>query len=300
MPLKVLRDRLMAADAGGGGLVADVKGLDRVVWHEPEDLTVKVESGVRLADLQARLAGRRQWLPLDPGDPEATIKRVIDENLHGPRRYGFGTVREHLIGMEVLLADGRLVTSGGNVVKNVAGYDFMKLLVGARQSLGVVVTATFKLWPLPRREVCVHRECESSAEAEAITSRLLDSPVCPIVLDWHGERSVRVVTAFAGEAADVDWQLQHASVMGFTTTSGLEYDAKFFRTHGEALGCRSVLPSRLRESVDALHGAPFLARAGNGTIWSPAVEPVARRGSGGLEQGLKDLLDPRGILPPMP
>jgi len=300
MPLNALRDRLQAADATSGPHLADVRKLNRILWHVPEDMTVKVESGVKLTDLQARLAAAGQWLPLDPWDAKVTIKRVIDENLHGPRRFGFGTVRDHLIGMEILLADGRLVTSGGNVVKNVAGYDLMKLFVGARQSLGVVVSATFKLWPLPRREVFLQRECADAAEAGDVTAKLLESAVCPTVLDWHGAKNVTVVIAFAGEDADVGWQLGRVADFGFAEIAEPRHDAAFFRACTGDPGRRSVLPSRLCEAVAELRGAPFLARAGNGTIWSVAIETAAGGDAAGLESRLKKLFDPLGVLPGLP
>src|SRR4051812_33375015 len=125
----------------------------RVLEYFPEDLTVTVEAGISLPSLQAELGRKGQWLPLDPPQSaEVTIRSLIEENLSGPRRHGYGTVREHLIGLKVMLPDGRIIKSGGKVVKNVAGYDMQKLFVGSRRSLGIVLEATFKLQPLPEME----------------------------------------------------------------------------------------------------------------------------------------------------
>src|SRR5262249_53895914 len=122
----------------------DLRALDRLVEHTPEDLTVTVEAGLTLARLQEALARRGQWLAIDPPNPESlSIGALLSTNASGPRRFGFGTIREHLIGLQVALADGRLVRSGGKVVKNVAGYDLLKLFIGARDSLGFIVEATF-------------------------------------------------------------------------------------------------------------------------------------------------------------
>ncbi len=132
--------------------------LSRVVEHAPEDLTVVVEAGVNLGALQKILATRGQWLPIDPPRPESTtIAEILNANASGPRRFGYGTVRDYLIGIKVALADGRVIKAGGKVVKNVAGYDLCKLFVGSQGSLGLIVEATFKLphcqrpsssWPL--------------------------------------------------------------------------------------------------------------------------------------------------------
>ena len=100
----------------------DVSAFNRIVEYHPEDMTVTVEAGVPLAHLQEHLRAHNQWLPVDP--PRAmNVGTLISTNASGPRRYGYGTIREYLIGLTVVLADGRLVKSGGKVVKNVAGYD---------------------------------------------------------------------------------------------------------------------------------------------------------------------------------
>src|SRR4051794_27010938 len=102
----------------------DLRQMNRVLDLAPEDMTVTVETGVPLSVLQAKLAKYRQWLPIDPPNPESiTIHDVLAKNLSGPRRFGYGTIRDHVIGMKVVLANGRIIKSGGKVVKNVAGYD---------------------------------------------------------------------------------------------------------------------------------------------------------------------------------
>src|SRR5688500_12538970 len=124
----------MAAQNGRAGKVSvfDLRQMNRVIDLAPEDMTVTVESGIMLAALQKELAKHGQWLPIDPPNPEnISIRDVLSQNLNGPRRFGYGTIREHLIGMKVVLAEGRIIKSGGKVVKNVAGYDLAKLFIGA-------------------------------------------------------------------------------------------------------------------------------------------------------------------------
>lgn len=131
-------------------LALDLRGLDAVVEYEPADLTVSVEAGMRLSELQRRLAEHGQWLPLDPSvRPEATVGGVLAANVSGPARVRYGTMRDLLIGVRFATPGGEIVHSGGRVVKNVAGYDLGKLQIGALGTLGVIVEATFKVAPLP-------------------------------------------------------------------------------------------------------------------------------------------------------
>ncbi|MES2462192.1 MAG: FAD-binding oxidoreductase, partial [Armatimonadota bacterium] len=131
-------------------ILLDLSQFRRILAHEPGDLTVTVEPGVTLADVQATLAEKNQFLPLDPpyGD-RATLGGIIATDAFGPSRVGYGGVRDWLIGLTVVDAQGRVVKGGGKVVKNVTGYDLPKLHVGALGTLGVIVEATFKVAPKP-------------------------------------------------------------------------------------------------------------------------------------------------------
>src|SRR5438270_5712299 len=128
-----------------------IRRLDRVVEYEPADLTVTVEAGVRLVDLQAKLAEHGQFLPLDPpGGDAASVGGVLAANAWGPLRHAVGTARDWLLGISIVHADGTLTKGGGRVVKNVAGYDMPKLYIGSLGTLGVIAGATFKVAPLPK------------------------------------------------------------------------------------------------------------------------------------------------------
>jgi glycolate oxidase FAD binding subunit len=134
-------------------LALSTQRLTRILAHEAADMTVTVEAGVTLADLNAALAPAKQRLPLDPPHPErTTIGALIASDACGPLRLSHGKVRDLLIGITVVLADGTLAHGGGRVVKNVAGYDLMKLFTGSFGTLGMIVEATFKLRPLPQHE----------------------------------------------------------------------------------------------------------------------------------------------------
>ena len=129
-------------------LVVSTGKLTRLVAHRYGDLTATIESGAPLADVNRQLAKHGQWLPLDSAFADATIGGIVASNDSGPLRHRFGTPRDLLIGVTLALADGRLVKAGGNVVKNVAGYDLGRLVTGSFGSFAAITTATFKLSPV--------------------------------------------------------------------------------------------------------------------------------------------------------
>ncbi len=161
-----IRERNRAGDAvlilGGGGQwflgndpeqathILSVRGWDRILDHSPGDLTVTVEAGCPLERLQETLSEAGQFLPFRPPNyRHATVGGAVATALAGRFSLAMGGMREFLIGIEVLHADGRLSHAGGRVVKNVAGYDLCKLYAGSMGTLGIITHATFKVRPLP-------------------------------------------------------------------------------------------------------------------------------------------------------
>jgi FAD/FMN-containing dehydrogenases len=130
-------------------LVLDTRALDRLIEHQPGDLIVRAGAGMPLADLQEHVRDSGQLLSLDEPVQGGTIGGVLATNTSGPHRLLHGTARDLLIGITVVLADGTIAHSGGKVVKNVAGYDLGKLLVGSYGTLAVITEATFRLHPVP-------------------------------------------------------------------------------------------------------------------------------------------------------
>lgn len=277
----------------------------KILEHTPEDLTATVEAGITLAALQHGLAQHRQWLPSDPPNPErVTIAELIGGNLSGPRRFGYGTVRDHLIGIKVALADGSVICSGGKVVKNVAGYDLMKLFIGARGSLGTVLEATFKLRPLPETERFVQERCKTLEEADKLIEAVMRSEVSPVVLDLASaelgdDKGFAVVLGFAGTREEVEWQLEHASKIGFNEPGSLDHEAKFWNESAPAQRL-CVLPSKLIETVRKLN-APFVARAGNGIVYHRGTTTSEKQELPvELMRRVKAAFDPKNLLPEMP
>ena len=279
----------------------DLGALNRLLEHKVEDMTSTVEAGMSLAELQRELDKRGQWLPVDaPNGERLSIGALLATNASGPRRFGFGTVRDYLIGMTAVLADGRVIHAGGKVVKNVAGYDLMKLFIGSRGSLGVIVEATFKVLPRPETEQFVEVNCDSAGSADQFLEAVLNSELTPVVLDLHrGPLDTRLllVVGFAGTRDEVDWQVSRAGELGFNRPSSLEYNKKFFEGT-EAVQALSVLPSTVCQAIGDLNGAPFVARAGNGIIYHFApLAPRHQERPARLEKRLKDEFDPKHILP---
>jgi glycolate oxidase FAD binding subunit len=147
---------------------------DGIVEHEPGDLTCVVGGGLRLSLLQAALAEHGQRLSLDPpGDP--TIEECVLDDLSGPLRHRFGTMRDLVLGVTVTLLDGTRASSGGKVVKNVAGYDLGKLFCGSRGRLGRVEQLALRLHPLPAEALTV--ATDASRWPELRRSTLVPSAV---------------------------------------------------------------------------------------------------------------------------
>ena len=288
----------------------DLSALHRVLEHAPEDMTVTVETGATLASLQRHLATRGQWLPIDPPHPDRlTIGELLDNNTSGPRRYGCGTIRDHLIGLRVALAGGQLIRSGGKVVKNVAGFDLMKLFVGARGSLGVIVEATFKLLPIPEAESFVAVRSASLAEVEGFRGAVLGSELTPTVFDLHNLESRNeaapdyvVVLGFSGVRQAVQYQVAIADRLGIREPATLDFDGQFHAVELPAPGRLSVLPSRLVETLRSLGAHRFVARAGNGLVYHRAAGVTAPTPElpGKLIERVKQTFDPNSIFPSAP
>ncbi len=162
----------------------DLSGLAKVVDYTPRDMTILVEAGVRMADLAATLGSERQQLPIDvPRSSEATVGGVVATNWNGPRRCGYGTVRDYVIGIHAVDGRGVAFKGGGRVVKNVAGYDFCKLLTGSLGTLGVITQIALKVKPLAECAGVVAADFDELEPAETALSRLAMLEAPPVAID---------------------------------------------------------------------------------------------------------------------
>jgi glycolate oxidase FAD binding subunit len=166
------------------GLAVDTTGLGRVIDYPSRDMTITVEAGIRVAKLQEILQAEGQRLPVDvPRAHDATIGGAIATNTSGSRRYGFGTLRDYVIGISVVDAAGRESKAGGRVVKNVAGYDLCKLYTGSFGSLGIISQVTLKLRPLCEASAIAWIQLPHNDAASEAIERLARSATRPSAID---------------------------------------------------------------------------------------------------------------------
>lgn len=195
--------------------------LDRIVEHAPADQIVVAEAGLPLAALQRALAAHGQRLALDPPLAErATVGGVVAANACGPLRTRYGTARDLIIGVTVVRADGVAARGGGKVVKNVAGFDLPRLLVGSLGTLGLVATATFRLHPLPEASATVAVEGPSPDEARALAVGLREAQLDPAAAALLAEGgALRLGVRFEGFGPGVRQQAERLA--GLATRAGL-------------------------------------------------------------------------------
>jgi glycolate oxidase FAD binding subunit len=165
------------------------ESMSRLLEYEPADLTCRVEAGMRLSELQDVLCAQGQRLPLDPPHPErSTVGGMVAANANGLSRARYGTVRDWVIGIAVAYPSGKLARAGGKVVKNVAGYDLMKLHIGALGTVGVVAEVNFKVQARPQSDATVLGHFEAPIPAIDAGAKLAHeylAPAASVVLDRH-------------------------------------------------------------------------------------------------------------------
>ena len=175
-------------------IAVSTERLTGIIDYEPTDLVLSVGAGARFGDVQAVLAEHGQRLPLDPpGADEATIGGLIATGRWGPLRYSAGTLRDLLIGISVAHPSGTISKAGGMVVKNVSGYDMPRLYLGSLGTLGIIVSANFKVLPRPRAEATVVVPYDELSGAFAAASELRNGrePIAALeVVYWNGNWSV--------------------------------------------------------------------------------------------------------------
>lgn len=165
-------------------VVLATTSLNSVVEYEPADLTVTVEAGIRLRDLQADLAKHRQYLVLNPPYADrCTIGGIVATNASGSFRLRHGTARNQVLGLRVVQADGTVVKSGGKVVKNVAGYDLNKLYIGAFGTLGIITEVTLKLSPIPVRQAILTADFQNVQDATDTGLSIVGSQTLPMFVN---------------------------------------------------------------------------------------------------------------------
>jgi glycolate oxidase FAD binding subunit len=242
-------------------LAVDVRRLDRVLEYNPGDLVVRAQAGLTLAALQEQLAGKGQVLALDPPGDGATLGGVVAANAAGPRRLRYGTVRDLLIGVTVVLADGTVAHAGGKVVKNVAGYDLGKLFTGSFGTLGVIVETIFRLHPLPSDRRVVSIPFDGPQRGGELVQRVMHSALVPAALEldlFRADEAGRLTVLFEGIEPAVEAQAGVAAELHPDSAIEVELPTGFGRhpyADGEVGLKLSAAPGALPQVLQALEGA---------------------------------------------
>ena len=216
------RERESISPVGGGTKLAlgnvperldcilSMESLSSVLHYEPADLTLSVEAGIRFSEVQSLLGEHSQTLPVEaPDGNRATVGGMIATAIAGPRRLGSGTLRDLLIGIAVAYPNGTVGKAGGMVVKNVTGFDLMRLHLGALGTLGVIVSANFKVLPAARHEATVLSDSGPLDAAMELANAARHSRLRPIALEVYGtgdtwRAAVRIEGRDATVASGVD------------------------------------------------------------------------------------------------
>lgn len=190
-------------------IVLCLQRLNRMLEHEPADLTATTQAGITMADLQRHLGSRGQWWAVEPPLADrATLGGVLATNASGPKRLLYGTARDLLIGIKVVHADGMISKAGGKVTKNVTGYDMMKLYIGSLGTLAVIVEATLKLRPLPPVQQVAWSTFTSMEAASDAAQRLLTSGLLPNALELVNPPLAAILRERLEHTTDIEgWSL---------------------------------------------------------------------------------------------
>lgn len=304
--------------------------LNEVLQYEPRDLTISVGAGMPYAALTRLLAANRQMIPLDPPyASKATIGGVIATNLSGPRRRLFGTARDLVIGAQFATMEGKLVQTGGMVVKNVAGLDMGKLLIGSYGTLGVLTSLNFKLIPIPPDRATFVRSFSSAADAVAERNKLLSGVLQPAGLDLLnpaaaeilGHKGFLLVLPVGGSGVVIDRYKRELPTYHLAPNDMLlgriaEFSATYLTQHPK--GAVARVSTRLQGLLPLLEAEkrPLVVRAANGVAYlhlANAREPFPGVLEAGEERGatvqwpepgtdfavmekIKRMMDPKNLL----
>ena len=222
--------------------VLDMRGLNRVLAHAHGDMTATVEAGASLHDVNLALSQHRQWLPLDPPFADrATIGGILATNDSGPLRHRYGTPRDLVIGIRLATTDGTLSKAGGQVVKNVAGYDLGKLMTGSFGAFAAIVSATFKLAPIPHASKTLRVDIASLGGIARTVTAVTTSQLEPLAFEIAiRNRRATMLVRFASLPAVVDAQVEQAqaALTGSATHLAIltaEVEQAAWREHVDAI-----------------------------------------------------------------
>ena len=278
--------RLMGGPAAPSNITISTAAMRRVRQYEPRDLTISVEAGISYCDLSRLLAEQHQMIPLDPPFADtSTIGGIVACNCSGPRRRLYGTARDLVIGIEFATLEGKLVESGGMVVKNVAGLDMSKLMIGSFGTLAAIAVVNFKLIPQPPCERTFRFSFAGLEEAVAARDAILKSPLDPAAIDLLNPAAAEakkpaymLAVRAGGNAAAIARYERELAAMGAQAVPADAEDAfwrmigdftpRYLDAHKDGAVVRvSCTLKELRAVMQSIPG-PAIARAGSGVCYA--------------------------------
>ncbi len=304
--------RLMGGEARAG-LRISTQRLSRLLQYEPRDLTVSVEAGMPFAELSRELARNGQMIPLEGAySDEGTVGGVVAANVSGSRRRLYGTARDLVIGMTFATMDGKLVQSGGMVVKNVAGLDMAKLMIGSLGTLAAIASVNFKVVPRPPLSRTVLFSFDDLLTALAARDAVLRGVLNPVAVDILNPvlaatvnlKGVVLALMFAGSTSVIERSLRESEELGEARTLDIEQEQRFWQAvrnvtprHMEKFGDGAVvkISTTLRDCGDALatvQGAG-MAHAASGIVraWFSRPDAATRWLSSCTARGWKGVIE---------
>ena len=275
--------------------------VTNIVDFDVDNLTVTVQAGMTLAELQKHLGQEKKFLPLRPRLPQrATVGGTVAANANGPGRFHYGSVRDLVLGMRVVLADGESIHVGGKTMKNVAGYDLGKMFIGSYGSLGIITEATFRVLPEPERRAVLQVDFAELAPVLDLIARILDSELLPISLsvvtppatDWvlQSAETTVLVVELNGSAETVDRQVRqvrtlvsdHTAVQGLSVLDGEEAFALLDRVRDfVCLGAHGTRQLAFTANVPMSTAGEFVQRIeASATEWGMKLGSLIHGGTG--------------------
>ena len=266
--------------------------LNEVIDYPAADMTITAGAGVCLGALREVVAQEGQFIPLDtPRAAEATLGGLVATNAGGPLRFTEGTLRDMLLGLKVVQADGTVVKAGGRVVKNVAGYDLCRLYNGSLGTLGVIVEVTLRVRPKPEAEATVWCELDDPEAAEPAIAAILESELTPVFIEylnapgaesvgpkgldgWAGGRPA-LVLGLDGAPEDAAWQIEE-----LPKVIGAEQSQAVLRLEAEVQTEVRERLSNFRNPTDCL----LIGKAG--ILSSEVIRFIGQAGAAGADDGL--------------
>ncbi|NBY00607.1 MAG: FAD-binding oxidoreductase, partial [Planctomycetes bacterium] len=293
------------------GIVLGTKKLNKVIDYPARDMTVTVQAGILVKDLNELLGKENQRLPIDdPYPADSSLGGLLATNTSGPRRFGWGTLRDYVIGISILNDEGKETKAGGRVVKNVAGYDFCKLHTGALGTLGVISQVTLKVRPRPEASALLFLRLNYD-KVESVLDRVHNSKTRPVAVELLNKNALQhtlfksldvtsdygIFVGFEHSVEAVKWQTETlANELGDVPSSKLEIinspsDSALWqalggfqvaRNSGCPLTFKANIPSSKVSSwcalaIETIPGVSLQAHAGSGIVFGHIPEGISQQ-----------------------